>query len=496
MTTPQPDTEQLLRRAGNGDPDARDGLLASHRDRLRTMIAWRLDRRLAAHVDPSEPRQRRTDREATGSAAVALAELPSDEGEAAVRAASSSAALRGTLWGSQDVVWLAEATVASNALLEGEGARAGPALAAAWLFLAGAYRGDTRRNGGDAPGSPFPRVTATATENSCCRAPDVAMLAVSCLGASEGRARQCRAVLSIDLKPPPPPRRSVCAPEVMAISLKEDRTALMDRAAGEQEMSCNLFHCCAKKLLARSGLAWAPLRDEEMFAAAVTLSGREQEQGQRGFHRLVSIFAGSHRQGPLMAEEDSFRGLMRRVRAGDDGAAAEVVRRFEPAIRRVVRLRLRDQQLRRLFDSMDVCQSVLGNFFVRAAAGEFELSTAEQLRKLLSTMARNNLTNRALKQRTAGRDQRRVEAGGPEERELAARGSTPSQQLATRELLQEARRRLSDEERRLLERREEGREWSDIAQELGGRPEALRKQLARAVARVAQELGLDEVGNE
>jgi RNA polymerase sigma-70 factor (ECF subfamily) len=197
-----------------------------------------------------------------------------------------------------------------------------------------------------------------------------------------------------------------------------------------------------------------------------------------------------------MSEEDSFQDLMRRVRAGDDGAAAEVVRRFEPAIRRVVRLRLRDQQLRRLFDSMDICQSVLGNFFVRAAAGEFELSTADQLRKLLSTMARNNLTNQALKHRTAGRDQRRVEASGPEEHELAARGSTLSQQLAARELLQEARRRLSDEERRLLERREEGREWSDIAQELGGRPEALRKQLARAVARVAQELGLDEVGNE
>jgi RNA polymerase sigma-70 factor (ECF subfamily) len=197
-----------------------------------------------------------------------------------------------------------------------------------------------------------------------------------------------------------------------------------------------------------------------------------------------------------MPEQHSFQELMRRVRAGDDGAATELVRRFEPAIRRVVRLRLRDQQLRRLFDSMDICQSVLGNFFVRAAAGQFELNTPDQLLKLLTTMARNNLTNQVLKQRTAGRDQHRVEAGGPEERELAARGSTPSQQLAACELLQEARRRLSDEERRLLERREEGRGWADIAQELGGSPEALRKQLARAIDRVAQELGLDEVGNE
>jgi RNA polymerase sigma-70 factor (ECF subfamily) len=57
MTTPQPDTEELVRQAGNGDAGARNGLLARHRDRLRTMIAWRLDRRLAARVDPSDVAQ-------------------------------------------------------------------------------------------------------------------------------------------------------------------------------------------------------------------------------------------------------------------------------------------------------------------------------------------------------------------------------------------------------------------------------------------------------
>jgi RNA polymerase sigma-70 factor (ECF subfamily) len=54
MTTQQPDTDELLRQAAGGDPGAREGLLARHRDRLRKMIAWRLDRRLAARVDPSD----------------------------------------------------------------------------------------------------------------------------------------------------------------------------------------------------------------------------------------------------------------------------------------------------------------------------------------------------------------------------------------------------------------------------------------------------------
>jgi RNA polymerase sigma-70 factor (ECF subfamily) len=48
------DSEQLLRRAGQGDPAARQQLLVQHQQRLRQMIAVRLDRRLAARVDPSD----------------------------------------------------------------------------------------------------------------------------------------------------------------------------------------------------------------------------------------------------------------------------------------------------------------------------------------------------------------------------------------------------------------------------------------------------------
>jgi RNA polymerase sigma-70 factor (ECF subfamily) len=48
------DTEELLERAKRGDESARDRLVASHRARLRRMVAVRLDRRLAARVDPSD----------------------------------------------------------------------------------------------------------------------------------------------------------------------------------------------------------------------------------------------------------------------------------------------------------------------------------------------------------------------------------------------------------------------------------------------------------
>lgn len=48
------DTEELLERARDGDAAAGEELLDRHRDRLRRMVAVRLDRRVAARVDPSD----------------------------------------------------------------------------------------------------------------------------------------------------------------------------------------------------------------------------------------------------------------------------------------------------------------------------------------------------------------------------------------------------------------------------------------------------------
>jgi RNA polymerase sigma-70 factor (ECF subfamily) len=54
MTRLEPDTDQLLDRASHGDGIARQQLLTRHRARLRAMVAARLDRRLAARLDPSD----------------------------------------------------------------------------------------------------------------------------------------------------------------------------------------------------------------------------------------------------------------------------------------------------------------------------------------------------------------------------------------------------------------------------------------------------------
>lgn len=184
-----------------------------------------------------------------------------------------------------------------------------------------------------------------------------------------------------------------------------------------------------------------------------------------------------------------FAALIQRIRGGDQDAAAELVRQYEPEIRRTIRVRLRDNRLRRAFDSMDVCQSVLGNFFARVAVGQFDIDRPEQVLKLLVTMAHNKLNDQARRHQAKRRDARRQEAGDPEL--LAALpdpASSPSQVVAGRELLELVRRRLSEDERYLAEQRTLGRDWADIAAERGGTPDALRMKLQRAMDRVLEQL--------
>jgi RNA polymerase sigma-70 factor (ECF subfamily) len=190
-----------------------------------------------------------------------------------------------------------------------------------------------------------------------------------------------------------------------------------------------------------------------------------------------------------VAEETSFRDLIRRVRAGDGAAAAELVRRYEPTLRRLVRARLTDPRLRRLLDSMDVCQSVLASFFVRAASGQYRLDQPRQLLNLLAAMARNKLAKQAARQGAARRDYRRQQCATDEA--LFDPGPGPGAVAADRDLLEEVRRRLSADEQQLAERRAQGRTWAEIAAEVGGQEDLLRLKFTRALDRVAQELDLD-----
>src|SRR3954467_961665 len=107
-----------------------------------------------------------------------------------------------------------------------------------------------------------------------------------------------------------------------------------------------------------------------------------------------------------MLEDLGFESFIKKIRAGDEDAARELVRRFEGVIRREVRLRLDDRRLLRVFDSMDISQSVLTSFFSRAGSGQFDLQTPDQLVGLLIQMTRNKVAYQVRRQRAHRRDDR------------------------------------------------------------------------------------------
>jgi RNA polymerase sigma-70 factor (ECF subfamily) len=184
--------------------------------------------------------------------------------------------------------------------------------------------------------------------------------------------------------------------------------------------------------------------------------------------------------------------LIMRVRQGDQRAAAELVRDYEALVRRAVRIQLRDPRLRSVLDTAEVCQSVMASFFARLALGQYELSQPRQMAALLITMARSKVATRARRADVIRRDRQGQQVLPHVLNGLTDPAPDPSRVIAARDLLEQFRLRLEADERVLSDRRAEGRSWAEIATELGGTPDALRKKHARALDRVACELGLDE----
>ena len=121
------------------------------------------------------------------------------------------------------------------------------------------------------------------------------------------------------------------------------------------------------------------------------------------------------------------------------------------------------------------------------------MDTPGQLIKLLVTMARNRLHNEVDRQHAERRDCRRLQPDGAEDIQgVRDPRASPSQIVGGKELLARVRERLSAKELYLADQRLLGRNWPELASELGTTPEALRKRYARALDRVAQELGLED----
>jgi RNA polymerase sigma-70 factor (ECF subfamily) len=188
---------------------------------------------------------------------------------------------------------------------------------------------------------------------------------------------------------------------------------------------------------------------------------------------------------------DGFQSLFERVRRGDAAAAEQLIVEFESDLRIVARAVLGNSQLRRVVDSMDICQSVLGNFFLRVMAGQYDIESPEALRALLGRMVRNKVIDHARKLHSQKRGDGHPVA--PLNEAITNRDQpTPSEAVALQEIVSIAMKRLSDREREIVQRRNQGENWDAIAALYGCTPDAVRKQMKRGLDRVANELHLED----
>ena len=169
--------------------------------------------------------------------------------------------------------------------------------------------------------------------------------------------------------------------------------------------------------------------------------------------------------------EDSLKQFLARIQAGDQDAAREMLIRYEPEVRLVVRRQL-PKILRARFDSLDFLQSVWGSFFrrVRSKPGLAEFEDERHLVAFLSRAAKNKMIDEYRKAGSQKQDMRREEpiwADGDHPRELEAHTDSPSEVAQRNETLDRLRDLLPEERQAILDLKAQGLSSREIGERLG-----------------------------
>jgi RNA polymerase sigma-70 factor (ECF subfamily) len=195
-----------------------------------------------------------------------------------------------------------------------------------------------------------------------------------------------------------------------------------------------------------------------------------------------SISGDEDQVGSREGEPGGIRELLSRIQAGDEDAARELLTRYEPKVRLVVRRQL-PRLLRSRFDSFDFLQSVWGSFFRKIQTGPNDLEEERSLIAFLAWAAKNKVIDeyrRASSQRQDIKREESLRVGGSGEGEPLAATDTPSEVVQAREMYGRLRELLPDDRRVILELKAQGYSSKEIGDRVG--------LSARTVQRVLEDL--------
>lgn len=189
-----------------------------------------------------------------------------------------------------------------------------------------------------------------------------------------------------------------------------------------------------------------------------------------------------------MINNSPFSDLMKRVQRGEPEAVSELVQRYEPDVRLLVRTMLTDSQLRAQFDSADITQSVLRRFCLQSNDGRFQVDSPEQLVALLKKIAYHRFLDLVRYSEAQVRDIRRTEGRDDALMTYFFDGAGPSTIAAWRDEFQQIRRRMTDDEFELARSWVSGRSWVELGGEDRKEQDRLRHKLENCFKRIARQL--------
>ncbi len=191
-------------------------------------------------------------------------------------------------------------------------------------------------------------------------------------------------------------------------------------------------------------------------------------------------------------DADDLPRFLARIRAGDDEAARELLTRYEPEVRLVVRRQL-PKLLRSRFDSLDFLQSVWGSFFRRVRTAPADFEDGRHLVAFLAKAAKNKVIDEYRRAASQKQDMRREESlAGPDGAragDLPDGGDSPGELAEAREAFLRLRELMPEGRRAILELKADGLSSREVGVRLGLSERTVQRVIEDLRQRALAELG-------
>ncbi len=187
--------------------------------------------------------------------------------------------------------------------------------------------------------------------------------------------------------------------------------------------------------------------------------------------------------------EVSDHSLMRRLRLGSEGAAAQIYLRYGHRLRALARAQS-SRELARSIDAEEIVQSVFGSFFRGARKGLYDVPAGEELWRLFLVIALNKIRAKGAYYQAAKRAARLTVHGSALMRRAAADDDAAAF-TCLKLTIDEALETLPEGHRDLVLLRMEGYDVAEIAERLGRSRRTVERMLQYARKKLSGRL--DEV---